>query len=52
MIGEGSVIGGNVFLTKSVPPGTKVHVANQELKFDGKGIKDLVEDDNEWFYVI
>ena len=52
VIGEGSVIGGNVFLTKSVPPGTKVHVANQELVFDGKGIKDLMADDKEWFYVI
>ena len=52
-IGEGSVIGGNVFLTKSVPAGTKVHVANQELKFDGQAFeKNTNEDDNQWFYII
>ena len=54
VIGEDSVIGGNVFLTKSVPAGTKVHVANQELSFDGKNVKDLepAEDEKSWFYVI
>jgi serine O-acetyltransferase len=32
VIGSNSVIGGNVFLTHSVPPGTRVNVRNQELK--------------------
>lgn len=40
IIGRDSVIGGNVFLTKSVPAGTKVYVANQELIFDGKKIEE------------
>ena len=52
VIGEGSVIGGNVFLTQSVPAGTKVHVANQELKFTGEGIVQEQDKNNEWFYVI
>ena len=51
VIGEGSVIGGNVFLTRSIPPHTKVHVANQELKFDGEAFTKSDSDEN-WFYVI
>ena len=31
VIGAGSVIGSNVFITKSVPAGTRVSVRNQEL---------------------
>jgi len=37
VIGAGSVIGGNVWLTDSVPPGTKVFLKKPELVFkDGK----------------
>lgn len=34
VIGKGSVIGGNVFLTHSIPAGTKVYTVGQELKYD------------------
>ena len=33
VIGEGSIIGGSAFITKSVPPHTKVVVKNQKLIF-------------------
>ncbi len=33
VIGKNSIIGSNAFLTKSVPPGTRVTIRNQELKF-------------------
>ena len=33
VIGKGSLIGGNVFLTHSVPPETRVSVKNQELRY-------------------
>ena len=53
VIGKGAVIGGNVFLTKSIAPGTKVSVKNQELRFD-QDHKELHETDSDaaWFYVI
>ena len=34
VIGRGSLIGGNVFLTHSVPPETRVRVKNQELRYN------------------
>ena len=55
VIGQGAVIGGNVFLTKSIAPGTKVSVKNQELRYDkGKRqVQEVEEDvDSAWFYVI
>ncbi len=36
VVGRGSVIGGSVFLTRSVPAGTRVYTIDRELKFDGK----------------
>lgn len=33
VIGKDSVVGGNVFITKSIAPGTRVSVKNQELLF-------------------
>ncbi len=32
-IGEGSIIGGNAFITKSVPPHTRVSIRNPDLEF-------------------
>ena len=55
MIGKGAVIGGNVFLTKSIAAGTKVSVKNQELRYnkDHKEIQEVEADpDAAWFYVI
>ena len=54
-IGKGAVIGGNVFLTKSIAAGTKVSVKNQELRFnkDHKEIQEVEADpDAAWFYII
>lgn len=34
VIGKGSIIGGNVWLTHSVPPGTKVLISDPQLIFD------------------
>ena len=34
VIGKGSVIGGNVWLTESVPAGTRVTLGEPSLKFD------------------
>ena len=36
VIGKGSVIGGNAFITESVPAGTRVSVKNPELSFSTK----------------
>jgi serine O-acetyltransferase len=33
VVGEGSIIGGNVWLTQSVPPRTRVTIAEQQLRF-------------------
>lgn len=55
VIGHDSIIGGNVFITKSVQPGTKVSVKNQELRFDeDKHLVENIEDENDetWFYII
>ncbi len=55
-IGKDSVIGGNAFITRSVPDGAKVSVKNQELMYNYK-ISKPVENisasmDKSWFYVI
>ena len=52
VIGKGAVIGGNVFLTKSIAPGTKVSVKNQELRFDQDHKIQETDSDAAWFYVI
>ncbi len=41
VIGANSVIGGNVFLTHSVPSGTKVNVKNQELRMHTEAETDI-----------
>ena len=39
VIGHDSVIGSNVFITRPVPPGTRVSIRNQELLFrNGQGV--------------
>jgi len=35
-IGQGTIIGSNVFITKSVPSGTRVIIKNQELVYKGQ----------------
>ncbi len=53
VIGKGAVIGGNCFITQSVPAGAKVSIRNQELVYNyekGKHKEEL--DDDNWFYII
>lgn len=45
VIGKGSVIGGNVFITSSVEPGSRVSVKNQELQIS-KGRKKEISNDS------
>ena len=56
VIGKGAVIGGNVFITKSVAPGTQISVKNQELRYDQSdhSVKsaDFNDENAAWFYVI
>lgn len=37
IIGHCSVVGGNAFITASIPPGTRVSIKNQELEYRTKG---------------
>jgi serine O-acetyltransferase len=56
VIGHDSVIGGNAFITKSIDPGTRVSIKNQELNYGQGDTKDLEASDlgldDSWFYVI
>ncbi len=49
VIGRGSIIGGNVFITSSVEPETRVSVKNQELRFDkdSRKMTRVDKDENE-----
>ena len=64
IIGHDSVIGSNAFITKSVPPGSRVSIRQQELKFSGdqfpkeddfssapRATENDFSDDT-WFYII
>ena len=53
VIGKNSVIGSNAFITKSIQPGTRVSIKNQELQFK-YGKKDILqkndlEQDELWY---
>ncbi len=56
VIGRGSVIGGNCFITKPIPPETRVSIRQQELLFNGRDaspeITEAQPEDESWFYVI
>lgn len=54
IIGKGSVIGSNVFITRSVKPGTRVSVKTQELTIKGGGGFEFEEEnpDDTWYYII
>ena len=55
VIGEGSVIGGNAFVTSSVPPRTKVSVKSQEMEYrtnDNRLKTEELKHGDEWFYMI
>ena len=50
VIGHDSIVGGNVFLTRSIPAGTKVYAKAQELHFDTDvdtpEVQDVTQTDN------
>ena len=56
MIGKDVVIGGNAFITRSIPEGAKVSVKNQELRYNYDASKPVervdVENEAAWFYII
>ena len=56
VIGHYSVIGGNTFITKSVPPGSNVSIKSQELHISSKDKADSEAKDLDqsatWFYTI
>lgn len=56
LIGKGVVIGGNAFITRSIPEGAKVSVKSQELRYNYNVSKPVeritLEDDDTWFYII
>jgi serine O-acetyltransferase len=56
VIGRDSVIGSNAFITRSIAPGTRVSIKNQELILKS-GHKEMLKEqtlgqDDSWFYVI
>lgn len=54
VIGESAVIGSNTFITKSIKPGTRVTIKNQELQFsyDKTLHTESLEQGDVWFYTI
>jgi serine O-acetyltransferase len=55
VIGRDSVIGSNAFITKSIAPGTRVSIKNQELQFkygNSKNFEDDPAQDGSWYYII
>ena len=52
VIGQGAVIGSNAFVTKSIEPGTRVSIKNQELIFANREHsvvkKTELEQDDNW----
>ena len=54
-IGRNSVIGGNTFITSSVPADTRVSIKNPEMEYYSAGkkhVKEEIKQDEAWFYVI
>lgn len=54
IIGKDTVIGSNAFITTSIPPGTKVSIKNQELKYHhgNETFGEEIDPEETWFYVI
>ncbi|MBC3797511.1 serine O-acetyltransferase [Acetobacterium tundrae] len=48
IVGKGAVIGSNVFITKSVPEGTKVSIKTPELHFSGHEITEITMESFDW----
>ena len=55
MIGENTVIGGNTFITSSVPANTRVSMKNPEMEYttrDNRRVKEEIKQSEDWFYII
>lgn len=55
VVGHDSVIGGNSFITRSIKPGTRVSIKNQELQIDerdGGAFQEKEIAPGAWFYTI
>lgn len=56
VIGHDSIIGSNAFITRSVAPGTRVSVRNQELQFKNGHVEEPKREEESgepvWFYII
>jgi len=55
VVGHDSVIGGNSFITRSIKPGTRVSIKNQELQIDERDGVSFEEKEiapGAWFYTI
>lgn len=56
IIGHNSVIGGNAFITASIPSNTRVSIKNQELEYktwrnEPRSTSEVLQS-NEWYYII
>ena len=54
-IGENSIIGGNTFITSSVPEGTRVSIKNPEMEYrtrDNVVKTEEIKQSDEWYYII
>ena len=56
-MGKDAVIGGNAFITRSVPAGAKVSIKNQELRYNFDSPVEQVkkadlDPEESWFYII
>ena len=56
IVGKGVVVGGNAFITTSIPEGAKVSVKSQELTYNYDSSRPVerkdIELDSAWFYQI
>jgi serine O-acetyltransferase len=55
-VGKDVVVGGNAFITNSIPDGARVSIKNQELRFNYRSSKSEqkpdFDNDETWFYII
>lgn len=55
-MGKNVVVGGNAFITRSIPEGARVSIKNQELRYNYDASRPVqraeLEVDESWFYVI
>lgn len=52
VIGKNAVIGANAFITTSIPADTRVSIKNQELEYKSSKKAELLDNSEEWYYII